>query len=561
MKEQVLIYSISESASLNATMLFFDEKYFYWNNEKFKNIAKGDYVFLVNKLHKYVLFAKLDKVDIKTLIDDSRNKTSFIDDGRNFEVNGVESNKLRWDFFVRFEIIRKLQIIQDWEWTNLGAGGTTYINGERINTDTARNRIKNINQLKQLTDDVTIFRILENCLLNFINEEGTNIIESKSKKNGAMASTNKEIIQHTYTYITDRGFQFQYEEIANFYLALCAKPFVILAGISGTGKTQLPRKFATSLGFSKDQVIQLPVRPDWTDGSDLLGYTSLDGNFIPKDLTIAIRKAAATPDKPFFFILDEMNLARVEHYFSDFLSVIETRERVSGEIKTDPILREEVLNLAKNKGDFSVLGWPQNLYLIGTVNMDETTHSFSRKVLDRANSIEMNEVDLNWININSAPVDSLSNITNALFQTPYLTASELSDTERNSITNEMELLQEVNKILQKADLHFAYRVRDEIAFYLILNKKHDLIESRLAFDFQLVQKILPRIHGSSERVQTVLVEILNLIEGKDFRSSNFEFSMLDGKIDIDNLKYRRASKKIIFMLKRFDDDRFTSFWL
>jgi hypothetical protein len=72
---------------------------------------------------------------------------------------------------------------------------------------------------------------------------------------------------------------------------------------------------------------------------------------------------------------------------------------------------------------------------------------------------------------------------------------------------------------------------------------------------------LPRIHGSSERVQTVLVELLNLLEGKDFRSSSFEFSMLTGKIDIDNLKYKRTSKKIIFMLKRFDDDRFTSFWL
>ena len=105
-------------------------------------------------------------------------------------------------------------------------------------------------------------------------------------------------------------------------------------------------------------------------------------------MTIAIQKATANPGKPYFFILDEMNLARVEHYFSDFLSVIETRERVGNQIKTDPILREEILNSAKNKNDFAVAGWPQNLYLIGTVNMDETTHSFSRKVLDRANSIE-----------------------------------------------------------------------------------------------------------------------------------------------------------------------------
>jgi len=373
--------------------------------------------------------------------------------------------------------------------------------------------------------------------------------------------TPKEIVKHAHEFITNSGFNYQYDEIANFYLALRAKPFVILAGISGTGKTQLPRKFADSLGFSKDQIIQLPVRPDWTDSSDLLGYTSLDGNFIPKDLTLAIQKATVNPDKPYFFILDEMNLARVEHYFSDYLSVIETRERVGNEIKTDPILREEILKSANNRKDFNQMGLPQNLYLIGTVNMDETTHTFSKKVLDRANSIEMNEVDLNWIINNGKKVQKLENISNELFKTVYLHSIDLSEVDKISISYEMDLLKSVNKILEKADLHFAYRVRDEIAFYLILNKNYELMNSNTAFDFQLVQKILPRIHGSSERVQTVLVELLNLLEGKDFRSSNFEFSMLDGKIDFENLKYKRTSKKIIFMLKRFDDDRFTSFWL
>lgn len=373
--------------------------------------------------------------------------------------------------------------------------------------------------------------------------------------------TTKEIIQHSYNYLRSLGFKYEFEEVANFYLSLKAKPFVILAGISGTGKTQLPRKFAASLGFSDEQVIQLPVRPDWADSSDILGYTALNGNFIPKDLTIAIQKALANPNQPYFFILDEMNLARVEHYFSDFLSVIETRERVGKEIKTDPILREEVFKAAKNKSDFISMGWPQNLFLIGTVNMDETTHSFSRKVLDRANSIEMNEVDLSWIKPNGEKVPKLSDISNALFQTDYIHSIELTDAEKSSIDFEMKILEDVNKILQEADLHFAYRVRDEIAFYLIINKKNEIIDSNCALDFQIVQKILPRIHGSSERVQTVLVELLNLLEAKDFRSSNFEFSMLDGKIDLTSLKYRRASKKIIFMLKRYDDDRFTSFWL
>ena len=224
--------------------------------------------------------------------------------------------------------------------------------------------------------------------------DNVDVIEPLTKRNEMKP---KEIIEHAHRYMLSKGFQYQVEEIANFYLALKAKPFVILAGISGTGKSQLPKQFAKAIGMEKEQVMLVPVRPDWTDGSDLLGYTGLDNKFKPKDLTIAIIEAQTNPEKPFFFILDEMNLARVEHYFSDFLSVIETREWEDEEkanIITDPMLRKEVLQTADNSKDFKELTWPKNLYLIGTVNMDETTHAFSRKVLDRANSIEMNEVNL-----------------------------------------------------------------------------------------------------------------------------------------------------------------------
>lgn len=371
----------------------------------------------------------------------------------------------------------------------------------------------------------------------------------------------EKVITHIHKYVTNKGFNYKYEEIANFYLALRVKPFVILAGISGTGKTQLPRKFASAIGMTKEQVIQIPVRPDWTDGSDLLGYIGLDENFKPKDLTLAIKNAFNNPDKPYFFILDEMNLARVEHYFSDFLSIIETRERNDDKITTDPILKEELLKGAKNGSEFKSLGWPQNLFLVGTVNMDETTHAFSRKVLDRANSIEMNEVDLNWLPDSKVDVEPLVNIGASFFMTPFLSSKELSEENKESIKGNMSLLIQVNKILEKADLHFAYRVRDEVAFYLILNKKYNFMDSCDALDFQLVQKVLPRIHGSSERIQMVLVELLNLLEGKDYRSKDFEYSQIEDKIDLDNLKYKRASKKILFMLKRFDNDRFTSFWL
>ena len=397
-----------------------------------------------------------------------------------------------------------------------------------------------------------------------INLQPYSEVEDNNDSKNLINMSYKELIQHAHDYMSNLGFKYQYEEIANFYLALRAKPFVILAGISGTGKTQLPRKFAEALGFNlSEQIIQIPVRPDWTDSSDLLGYNSLDNKFIPKALTLAIKKALTNTDKPYFFILDEMNLARVEHYFSDFLSVIETRkwDDAKTEIITDDIIRPELVNGATNSDDYLGLKLPQNLFLIGTVNMDETTHAFSRKVLDRANSIEMNEVDLDWITTTSEDLSPLQDISNDYFKTLFLSSIDLKKEDKELISNEMQTLKEVNKILENADLHFAYRVRDEIAFYLTINQKNNLIDNNIAFDFQLIQKVLPRIHGSSERIQKVLVELFNLLEGTDFRSDNFEFSMFEDKVDQNDLKYKRASKKIIFMLKRFDDDRFTSFWL
>ena len=375
-----------------------------------------------------------------------------------------------------------------------------------------------------------------------------------------MKITPKELIEHIDKFIKSKGFRYKYEEIANFYLSIRTKPFVILAGISGTGKTQLPRKFASALGFDESQLRQIPVRPDWTDSSDLLGYTALDGIFIQKELTMAVLDANKNPEKPFFFILDEMNLARVEHYFSDYLSVIETRERKNGKIETDHLLSKEMLKNAKDSSVLMLLGIPENLYLIGTVNMDETTHTFSRKVLDRANTIEMNDIDLDWIQIPNKSVDSLKSISNELFKTVFIESKELTDTDKKSIDNEIILLKGINEILTKADLQFGYRVRDEIAFYLILNKKYKLMDDITAIDFQLTQKVLPRIHGSSERVQTLLIEMLNLLESKSFKISS-EIADIVSAIDKDKLKYPRASKKILFMLKRFDDDRFTSFWL
>jgi hypothetical protein len=560
MEKTVKIYNINSAEASRNMLELLKAPYFYWDIKSFINDEPYSEVFFICERLKKAFYAILENGKLPSTYNSAINSTSFSDNNFSYTAAG------EWGDFVKFKIIDEVVIPDGWAFQDrLGnQNPVNYLYKSQSKLNEIPKRIQKLEDLKKIfKTEGTQNRINEVIQLlgeqpenrNMENEMNENMPEPQTQK------TPKEIIEHSFGFITNSGFQYLKDEIANFYLSLRAKPFVILAGISGTGKTQLPRKFAASLGFSKEQVIQLPVRPDWTDSSDLLGYTSLDGNFIPKDLTLAIQKATANPTKPYFFILDEMNLARVEHYFSDYLSVIETRERVGNEIKTDPILREEILNTAKNKKDFSEMGLPQNLYLIGTVNMDETTHAFSKKVLDRANSIEMNEVDLSWITNSGKRVLQLANISNDLFKTVYLHSVDLNEADKETILVEMSLLKSVNKILEKADLHFAYRVRDEIAFYLILNNKYELMNSNTAFDFQLVQKVLPRIHGSSERVQTVLVELLNLLEGKDFRTTNFEFSMLNGNIDVANLKYRRTSKKIIFMLKRFDDDRFTSFWL
>ncbi|MCW3102344.1 MAG: hypothetical protein JWO09_784 [Bacteroidetes bacterium] len=554
MKEQVLIHEIKASpeSQRNAKALLSpDGKNFYWGDKKFNYVNIGDYVFIVNPAARRAYFTRMAQKNIPVTHEGGKDISAFVHNENRYAVEDPDG---RFNVFVCFEVIESTELPEGWNWES------PLRNSEQLylwTFDIAEpgKRLSRLLDLKKVFPKKRSGELL-------LKIEGLLKEVSAGRRAMQLNQPVAGILKHVHAYMASCGFQYREEEIANFYLALKTKPFVILAGISGTGKTQLPRKFAAAVGMDESQVIQVPVRPDWTDGSDLLGYTSLDGKFIPKDLTIAIRKAKENPNKPYFFILDEMNLARVEHYFSDFLSVIETREwDKNRKIKTDPVLRKEALQNASNAGAFDNYQWPQNLYLIGTVNMDETTHTFSRKVLDRANSIEMNSVDLNWASENANAVETLNGITNELFVSEFIGSKDLNESEKSSVAEEMRLLIEVNKLLETAGLHFAYRVRDEVAFYLVLNKKYNIMNDLAAMDFQLVQKVLPRIHGSSERVQVLLVELLNLLEKTSFKSEGFEYGQYKDKMESIDFKYTRASSKIVFMLKRFDDDRFTSFWL
>lgn len=358
----------------------------------------------------------------------------------------------------------------------------------------------------------------------------------------------KEAITRIKAYISSKGFSYNEGLIENFYLSLKSKPFVILAGTSGTGKTRLVKLFAEAIGAD---YFPIPVRPDWSDGSDLFGHNDLNGNFIEGPVCPAFKAAAESPVKPVLLCLDEMNLARVEYYLSDFLSVIESREKSDdGSIRTDQIAQFED-------------GIPDNLYIVGTVNMDETTFPFSKKVLDRANTIEFSYVDLEptfeAVNDTEDPVM----LSNKYLRAEYLVLSRDCANERNYVLEVCSDLKKINEILVKANLHVGYRVRDEIVFYMLNNKKaEDLLSPDRALDNEIMQKILPRVQGSATMIRDMLVELYKFCMG-DYSGLDIESGQVGKKMQdlASNAKYTESAKKIAYMMTRFEEDGFTSYWL
>ena len=391
-----------------------------------------------------------------------------------------------------------------------------------------------------------------------LTEFGIEKFLSDESKEGEKEMTIKEKVEAIKAYIADKGFNYEGDLIENFYLSLKSKPFVILAGTSGTGKTRLVKLFAEAIGAEMKLV---PVRPDWSDSSDLFGHTDLSNHFHPGAIIDFIKKAEWNKEKPFFLCLDEMNLARVEYYLSDFLSIIETRDRkVNGDIETDPLVDVDYYKDEAAQGKYGRVFIPENLYIIGTVNMDETTFPFSKKVLDRANTIEFSFVNLMTKPIKSFVGPKNLNENNAFLKTEYL---YLQDCDDDSVVDAVCFdLEALNQILVKANLHVGYRVRDEILFYMMNNKKADLLSEDAAFDHEIMQKILPRIQGSSAAIKDVLSELFIKCAGDYSGFSGVSaFEQMNSYIEQKDCKYPNSAKKIAFMMRRYEEDGFTSYWL
>lgn len=343
----------------------------------------------------------------------------------------------------------------------------------------------------------------------------------------------------------------QYIDI--FTNALKTKPFLLLAGISGTGKSQKVKELAyascpkTDEGENMRSDMTKPgnyclieVKPNWHDSTELLGYWSnLSQKYMLTDFIRFAYKATKHPNVPFFLCLDEMNLAPVEQYFAEYLSVLESRKVVNGKIVTEPLITKDIfknckLNDKSNNDKYIYtdtdaaiiqelqkdgLRLPDNLFVIGTVNMDDTTHQFSRKVIDRAFTIEMNGGKLEdmFSDENKMKLEYRPNGQEAkleLFKSNYTKAVEAIESDKvKDFAKEIKeqvpkLLNDVNNILAKTPFRVSYRVQNEMVLYIcnvIENATEDIDINAVigtAFLATLLEKILPRVQGDERLLKT-----------------------------------------------------------
>jgi 5-methylcytosine-specific restriction protein B len=284
-----------------------------------------------------------------------------------------------------------------------------------------------------------------------------------------------------YQTIQGSSFTFSKENIRDMHLNLTSlddKHFTILSGISGTGKTQLCRLYANAvygLEYDADNpyLTIIPVRPDWTDSTSLFGYySSFEQTYVVPEFLQVILHAQQEREKPHFIVLDELNLARVEYYLSDYLSAVESRKKI-------PLHNRNDLEVPKH------MTIPPNIYVMGTINVDETTHSISDKVLDRAYVMTLSKVD---------------------FETFF---DSLEPSIRAELHDECTFIQHIHGVLSPYHLHFGYRTMNEMIQKLYHNlslEEEHRMSSTEALDKVLCEKVLPKIRGD-ESISLLLEQL------------------------------------------------------
>jgi 5-methylcytosine-specific restriction protein B len=342
--------------------------------------------------------------------------------------------------------------------------------------------------------------------------------------------------------------------------AIKTKPFLLMAGISGTGKSRMVRTLAYKTCPANLQENNQPgnfknisVKPNWHDSTELIGYVSRipSKHYVVTDFIRFIIKAWKNLNTPFFLCLDEMNLAPVEQYFAEYLSKIESRQKNNNRVITDAMISKELFSEFFNDLEISSdvnpelhtqfmnegVGLPSNLIVIGTVNMDETTHSFSRKVLDRAMTFEKNLKNENGL-FDLAEQDENDWTFQDQMESNSFLVNEIKPAEILNRFNEKQLvvdrLNGINGVLKNTPFMIAYRTLDEALMYIYFNsicdnKPVDWFDK--AFDEIIMMKVLPRIEG--DEIKTA--EILGNLETQ-LASYNSTKSLEKCRLMIERLK-------------------------
>lgn len=330
-----------------------------------------------------------------------------------------------------------------------------------------------------------------------------------------------------------RGFALADSLIRAYHVALQTKPLVILPGISGTGKTRLTRLYADAVygealarGQDNDHYLLVAVQPDWHNARDLLGYyNALTGKFHPTPFLRFLQRAAADPATLYFACLDEMNLARPEYYLAPILSALETEDHLIDLGAPGATVETAGGELLENP-----FRLPLNVRITGTVNVDESTHTLSDKLLDRANVIELTDVDL------------------AAFRRSY----------REPVDEAAwEVIAQVHAIMARAGQAFGYRAVAEMLRYV--ERARGVLPPQQALDQQIKQKVLPKLRGDdTPRLRRALAALLELLLGRP-QAAWGKAAAVEPE-DVAAAPFPESAEKVRRMLERLEAEGFTDFY-
>lgn len=359
------------------------------------------------------------------------------------------------------------------------------------------------------------------------------IIEAPIEEYEEDLYSENDFLESLFANLKQKGLIFEEKQVVNFHTALKTRRLVILSGASGTGKSQLVYNYAQSLGLiNKDtqQFKMIPVKPNWKDDTDLVGFLDTINNiYRPSEsgLVDTLLEAKNNRDKLYLICFDEMNLAKVEHYFSQFLSVLElegTERKISLYSKK---LVGRVLNGEQYPYEIPIYS---NVLFVGTINIDETTQTLSDKVLDRSNYIEFNIPENhinNWINtLNAVPTETvIRENKNEKKIVDYYHFDNWSNNKKEIklLNEEIEVLNNINRLLIKIDSSkgIGFRVLDHINSYMLNLPMNHSLKREEAFDLQISQKIIPKIRGTVEELELVLQHpeegILSVLDEEKFK--------------------------------------------